>query len=458
MADQKKRLSYEEYIRHFNERVKDYFPSPGEWTPVDDALFTPNDLFRIPVDEAQQMQLAAIQFTFTHHYRNNEFYRNYCKKHKVSPADIKTSADLTKIPLIPDVFFKDSPNYENFATWLGNLYTGELPRIIIKQKQPTYDQVIDAFNAAGLVVTFSSGTGGRHTFIPRDNRTFNNCQYTIAKSILSMICNRRIFESEAYLLFPDPRINSIFAGKVTQILSDVVGTTRVSINQRVSLTLLSMALGHRGGLKGKLVRYAFQYKSRKMIDSVIDWLVIREESKDMTVLVGPPYLIHSVLQRLKHQRKSFKFGERGVVVTGGGWKIHEQERLPVFDFRAEVEEILGIPGKYCLDVYGMVEGNGWMIQCPEGHYLHVPYSFFKPFVLDESLMPVPTGEWGRFAFLDALALSYPGFIVTGDQVRLLEKCPVCDRPGPVLEPEIKRAAGQDDRGCAGEMRKLFSAT
>jgi long-chain-fatty-acid---luciferin-component ligase len=458
MVAQDKRQPYEEYIRHFNEKVRNYFPSPGEWTPVDDALFTPDDLFRIPLDEAQQMQLAAIQFSFTHHYRNNEFYRNYCEKHKVSPADIKISADLTKIPLIPDVFFKDYPQYENFATWLGNLYTGELPRIVIKQRHPIYDQVIDAFNAAGLVVTFSSGTGGRHTFIPRDNRTFNNCQYTVAKSILSMICNRRIFESEAYLLFPDPRINSIFVAKITQILSDVVGTTRVPINQRIPLTLLSMVLGHRGGLKGKLFRYAFQYKSRKMIDRVIDWLVIREKSKDMTVIIGPPYLIHSVLQRLKHQGKSFKFGERGVVITGGGWKVHEQERLPVSVFREEVREILGIPEKYCLDVYAMVEGNGCMITCPEGHYLHVPHSFLKPLVLDESLMPVPAGDWGRFAFLDALALSYPGFIVTGDQVRLLEKCPGCDRPGPVLEPEIKRAAGQDDRGCAEEMRKLFSAT
>ena len=458
MVDQMKRPSFEELIHPFNKRVKDYFPPRGEWTPVDDALYTPDDLYRIPVDEAQQMQLAAIQFTFTHHYRNNEFYHNFCEKHGVSPADIKTSSDLAKIPLIPDVFFKDYPNNKNFATWLGNLYTGKLPRIVIKQRRPTYDQVIDAFNEAGLVVTFSSGTGGRHTFIPRDNRTFNSCQYAIAKSILSMSCNRWIFESETYLMQPDPRINSIFAGKVTQILFDVVKTTRVAINQRVPLALLSLTMGNRGGLKGKLIRYAFLYKSKRMIDSVIDWLTGREESKDFTFIVGPPYLIHSVLQRLKYLGKFFKFGERGGVVTGGGWKIHEHQRLPVTDFRAEVEEILGIPEKYCLDTYAMVECNGCMIQCPEGHYLHVPYSFLKPLVLDENLIPVQMGQWGRFAFLDALAFSYPGFILTGDQVRLLEKCPVCDRPGPVLEPEVKRAAGQDERGCDEEIRRLFSAT
>ncbi|MDD5779237.1 MAG: hypothetical protein PHU95_07290, partial [Candidatus Thermoplasmatota archaeon] len=65
-------------------------------------------------------------------------------------------------------------------------------------------------------------------------------------------------------------------------------------------------------------------------------------------------------------------------------------------------------------------------------------------------------EWGRFAFLDPLAESYPGFIISGDKVLLLEHCPVCDRPGPVLEPEIKRARGEEMRGCAEEMRRVLS--
>lgn len=61
----------------------------------------------------------------------------------------------------------------------------------------------------------------------------------------------------------------------------------------------------------------------------------------------------------------------------------------------------------------------------------------------------------RFAFLDALAHSYPGFVMTGDQVRLLEHCPVCDRPGPVLDRVIKRMPSEDMRGCAEEVRRVF---
>ena len=61
------------------------------------------------------------------------------------------------------------------------------------------------------------------------------------------------------------------------------------------------------------------------------------------------------------------------------------------------------------------------------------------------------GEWGRYAFLDASAQSYPGFIISGDRVRMFEHCPVCDRPGPVLDREIERAKGEEVRGCAEEL-------
>jgi hypothetical protein len=40
-------------------------------------------------------------------------------------------------------------------------------------------------------------------------------------------------------------------------------------------------------------------------------------------------------------------------------------------------------------------------------------------------------------------------------VTLHKECPVCERTGPVLEPEISRASGEEVRGCAEEMRRLM---
>jgi hypothetical protein len=146
------------------------------------------------------------------------------------------------------------------------------------------------------------------------------------------------------------------------------------------------------------------------------------------------------------------------IVTGGGWKTYENARIPLANFRKQVCDVLGIPEACCLDGYGMCESNAAMVQCPEGHYLHLPYTFFKPLVVDEDMIPVGYGEWGRFAFLDAIAQSYPGFIISGDHAKMLERCPVCDRPGPVLEPEIKRVKGAEVRGCAEQLRRILVDT
>jgi hypothetical protein len=191
---------------------------------------------------------------------------------------------------------------------------------------------------------------------------------------------------------------------------------------------------------------------------IIGWLERNDERRQRISIIGAPYLLHAVMDKLQGDGKSFDFGERGAVASGGGWKISEDARLSAGDFRQRVRDVLGIPENCCFDFYGMVEGNWFMIHCPEGHYLHLPNTWLKALALDKQLTPAGYGEWGRLAFLDGLANSYPGFIITGDEVCMYEHCPVCDRPGPVLDPEVKRAKGEEVRGCSEEVQRLFTQT
>jgi long-chain-fatty-acid---luciferin-component ligase len=210
-------------------------------------------------------------------------------------------------------------------------------------------------------------------------------------------------------------------------------------------------------LRSAIIRFIYKATSIRMVDKIIKWMDFHAQADNRIALVGAPFIISAVMNKLREQGRSFDFSKRGGIITGGGWKAFENQRIGVAEFRRQVKEILGIEGNFCLDVYGMVEGNGWMVHCPEGHYLHAPYSYYEPMVLDQDNKPLGYGQWGRYAFLDAAAMSYPGFVITGDVVRLLEHCPVCDRPGPVLEPEIRRATGEDIRGCAEEVRQVISA-
>ena len=440
------------YIDTLDNQLKDYLPQQN--TALHDALVKQKDIFRIPLSKAEKLQFSCIKHAFIHHFKNNQFYYKYCKEHKITPDDIKKSQDLTKIPLISDKFFKSYPSGKYFATWLANIYTGEVPNITIRQKNPTYDDVIKTFYEAGIIVSYSSGTGGRYTFIPRNKQTFLNAEYALAKTVVTMAYPLWKYDSYGYLMMPNPKKNFIFAGKALEVYYDAVKDVKSAIDREVTTELVQMTMGNRKGLKSKIVRY-FSYKQAKgMVENIISWLEKHDNGKDTITLLGAPYILYSVLEKLKSEGKSFDFGERGGIANGGGWKgiktmTHEE-------YRNEIKKVLGIPGKYVLDVYSMVEGNGWMIHCPEGHYLHVPYAHYKALVVDEEFKSVGYDEKGRFAFLDGISTSHPSFIVTGDEVKLLEHCPVCDRPGPVLEPVIKRAKGEDTRGCAEEVRRMLS--
>ena len=120
----------------------------------------------------------------------------------------------------------------------------------------------------------------------------------------------------------------------------------------------------------------------------------------------------------------------------------------------KVEQVLGIPNENCRDIYALTECTPSFTAC-EGHYYHVPYTVVHPFVLDDSLEPRGFGESGQFAFIEVLSNAYPGYVITKDKLKLLESCPSCDRPGPVISPPITRMPGVEDRGCMYSVRRLM---
>ena len=228
------------------------------------------------------------------------------------------------------------------------------------------------------------------------------------------------------------------------------------MDRKIDVELIRLSMGQGKGLKGRLVRSISKRRSRRTIDDIISWIDLNHMEGKGMAFVGAPFLIYSTIQKLKEMGRSYDLGDRGAVLTGGGWKVHENERIPEEEFRKDIQAVLGIKPENVIDLYGMVEGNVWMTQCPEGHYLHIPHSYVHAMVLDDSYRPLGYGKEGRLAFLDGSMHSYPGFIVTNDRVSMLERCPVCDRPGPVLKPGVTRMPGKGSRGCAEEVRKMIS--
>ena len=113
---------------------------------------------------------------------------------------------------------------------------------------------------------------------------------------------------------------------------------------------------------------------------------------------------------------------------------------------------LGLPPDMVLEGYSMTEINALMLRCERGRF-HVP-PFIEPVVFDEELNPVEgTDIEGAFGFLDPLAVSYPGFIISGDRVRLTCKPCGCGLSGASIT-EIGRLPDSEAKGCGGIMGSL----
>src|SRR5665647_2863876 len=171
----------ERRLKAINELSVRYMLPREMWTPADEAVYKPLDLLGTPMDEAQALQFKAIKYAFTRHYTLNDWYHKFCDTRGFTPGGLNTTDDLSKIPLIPDLTFKQHPSGKDLASWIERTFTGDLPQVTISTPDPSFDDILEAYNAAGLFVAHSTGTSGQHSVIPRDRQTWNSFVYATLK-------------------------------------------------------------------------------------------------------------------------------------------------------------------------------------------------------------------------------------------------------------------------------------
>jgi phenylacetate-coenzyme A ligase PaaK-like adenylate-forming protein len=440
--------------------IEKYSPSKKNWSPVDKALFSQKSIYNTPFEKAKELRLNAIKYAFNYHFNNSSFYNRFCKDLEVRPEDIKDETDLLKIPLISDLFFKVQPNNKDFVKWLKKIYVGEFPEIEIKSKRNLFDNTIEELQKKEITLAYSSGTSGNFSFIPRDKITWDRQMY-VCSCILDMLPIK--FLSDNYHIFwlgPNPTKTHLYIGRLTLMLLELFDESKIEygINKEITTKVIQLLMGTGKGFRNKikagLAGPFIAHEQKKAFDAIIKKLEKIEKNVSEIGIGGTPFFIEFLLSEIENRDLSFNF-DNGTVITAGGWKTFTGIKITTDKFRERIQKILGIPKDNCRDIYGMVECNALNISC-EGHYKHIPHSILYPIVLDEESEPVGYDEWGRYAFLDPLSNSYPGFIMTGDKVKLLEHCPICNRPGPVLEGDISRLGGVQDRGCGAVLASMFS--
>lgn len=143
------------------------------------------------------------------------------------------------------------------------------------------------------------------------------------------------------------------------------------------------------------------------------------------------------------------------LMTGGGWKKLETEKISREEFKERFRDVCGL--QHFLDHYGMVEQTGCIYaECEFGHLHASIYSDVIPRRY-EDFSVCEIGEKGILQVVSVLPHSYPGHsLLTEDEGIIVgeDDCP-CGRKGKYIKI-LGRIKNAELRGCSDTYADKFS--
>ncbi len=164
-------------------------------------------------------------------------------------------------------------------------------------------------------------------------------------------------------------------------------------------------------------------------------------------VVGPPFLVHDLCQRVRARDRRMDLGSRLTILTAGGWKRQSGRMLPRDEFETYCVDTFRLEdGSQVRDAFNQVELNTVFMEC-SAREKHVP-----PWVLvaardPHTLEVLPPGTPGLMSYLDASSNSYPCFLVTEDVGSTRAGVCGCGREGIRVDIQ-RRLVTRAQKGCA----------
>lgn len=354
-------------------------------------LFTQRDPYKNN-DKLREAFLAACRDELTHHIKNCEKYARIAEKQGFRPDDIKTEADLAKIPVIPTLYLKRNR--------LFSVPESEL-----------------AVRAA------SSGTKGSASAVGLDKNSLSLGMRMITRffshhKVASPIpCNYIILSYE-------PGSTDLGAAKTAYGASRFAPALHreyclKAVNGDYELNI--------GGVQKALLRYA--------------------KSPFPVRFVGFPAYMYFLAKSLKEQNITLELSKRSMVLIGGGWKQFSGEEVDREEFLALIKETLGIERERVIEFFSAAEHPLAYVRCRCGHF-HIP-AYSRVIIRDvNDLSPVENGQAGLLDFVSPLVHSMPITSVLTDDLAVYSEGPCeCGNPAPYFDL-IGRAGVSGITTCA----------
>ena len=342
-----------------------------------------------------------------------------------------------------DAAWLKNADFPAMTSWLESLYSS--PIVLESESINSLAEWKLQLRKQGVFLMYSSGTSGRISFIARDPMTWKYL--------------RTISISYANDQFRPGNEGNQFDCLVLGAEGDGLGiqgaaSGLVKFSQR-SHYLYSAVSGHLAFDVGAFNPDLNADYAQRCYQNAIAFLQQAIELQHPVLIFGAPFQLARFCEQVTAACGSLKLLTGSIIVTGGGWKTFQGVKLARKDLYQRVLEALCVPDDAIIDAYGSTEINCTLLSCSQHRY-HIP-PLIEPVVLDYSLMgSVGAQGFGTLGFLDPFALSYPGFIITGDKAKLLHGKCECGLHGWYISGEIERDQKLEVKGCGGIMASMHA--
>jgi hypothetical protein len=369
--------------------------------------------------------------------------------------------------------YLENYRFDKLTKWLSGLTAVDLSRVNAAGIESIDDWIDELDAKTDLLVTHSSGTTGKLSFLPRTKkqsleighlysnlwRDFNgaNTGPDVIKHHMPMISpsyrygagmGQRMSNLNV-ALYAGGEDNALFLYPTQRLSADVM-----SLSGRIRT---AEAKGELGALKIPQVllqrRNDFIELEKQRPQAMMAFLeTARNRFAGKDVYIGAVYtLLYDWAEEGLRQGQKNIFGANSFVASGGGKK---GRALPD-NWKELIQDFLGLQTMY--ETYSMTELSFGSALCEEGNY-HFP-AMLVPYLLNPRTgqqLPRKDGTVGRFAFIDLMPETFWAGFVTGDEVKAggWEQPCRCRRTGFHIEPSSIRRYSEQEGGddkvlCSG---------
>lgn len=372
----------------------------------------------------------------------------------------------------------DAGDYAAMTEWLSSVFCHRINADL--SGIDSIDGWIERLHRYQIHVVYSSGTSGEFSFIPRTRQNWQLARTaniaSLAPQILDLLAtgiNSRLLRSLVKSKVPEAMMELLGKRGLPEYHAAFLGFRQGRMGNQALMEELApffsrccflyevpvSGSGLRSLRRGSGTRRE-QELARHLHREVVErknhnYMRLIEFTRNSTrqgrklLLFGAPYQFKEMLETMCEQNVSVPLNRGSLVLVGGGWKTFTGETVRRQSLVEMLAGRLGLEDDKILEGYSMTEINTLMLRCRNGRF-HIP-PVIEPVLMDSGLNPVAAREGeGTFGFMDPLALDYPGFIVSSDQVLMVNSPCECGLTGPAVT-RIGRLPGSEIKGCGGIM-------